>query len=192
VAEVLLALLAGVHYSLVDDTISALGTGCATPDASGCSSAPWAMNVVFVVFGALQAFGAVPLLRAPGPRERAVGWLWVVAGTFSVGVGLVPVDAHPTLHSVVALPVFVAQPLAVVLHARWLSSGRVRGTGTALGVLAVLGAVAFAALLGADSGSGAVERLAIWPAKFWLLLAALRPRPTPAAAAPAAARRGGR
>src|SRR6476660_8572364 len=56
-AEVLLALFAGVGYSLADDTISALGTGCGSPAASGCSSAPWAMNVVFVVFGALQALG---------------------------------------------------------------------------------------------------------------------------------------
>ncbi|MGO4342272.1 DUF998 domain-containing protein [Pedococcus sp. 2YAF34] len=172
-AEVLLALLAGVHYSLADDTISALGTGCDSPTSTGCSSAPWAMNLVFVVFGALQAVGAVPLLRQDAARARVVGWLWVVAGTFSVGVGLAPVDAHPTLHSLVALPVFVAQPLAVLLHARWLTTGRVRVSGTALGVAAVVGAVAFAVLLGADSWSGTAERLAIWPAKLWLPLAAL-------------------
>ena len=195
-AEVLLALLAGVRYSLADDTISALGTGCSSPAASGCSSAPWAMNVVFVVFGALQALGATPLLRTGTPRERVVGWLWVVAGTFSVGVGLAPVDAHPTLHSVVALPVFVAQPLALLLHARWLATGRIRVVGTALGVAAVLGAVTFAVLLGADHWSGAAERLAIWPAKLWLPLAAplaaLRSRRLPVPAGPAPARPGGR
>ena len=191
-AEVLLALLAGVHYSLADDTISALGTGCASPTATGCSAVPSVMNLVFVVFGLLQAVGAVPLLRRPGRRAKAVGWLWVVAGAFSVGVGLAPVDAHPTLHTVVALPVFVAQPLAVLLHARWLATGRLRFAGTALGVAALVGAVTFAALLGADSWSGAAERLAIWPAKLWLPLAALRPGSTPAAGAAAAARRGGR
>jgi sterol desaturase/sphingolipid hydroxylase (fatty acid hydroxylase superfamily) len=141
-AEVLLALLAGVHYSLADDTISALGTGCPSPAATGCSAAPWVMNLVFVLFGVLQAF--------------------------------------------------VAQPLAVLLHARWLATGRPRVAGTALGVAAVVGAVAFAALLGADSWSGAAERLAIWPAKLWLPLAALRPGSTPAAGAAAPARRGGR
>lgn len=195
-AEVLLALLAGVHYSAADDTISALGTGCTSPAATGCSSAPWAMNVAFVAFGVLQALGAIPLLRAATTRERVVGWLWVVAGTFSVGVGLAPVDVQPTLHSGVALPVFVAQPLAVVLHARWLAEGRIRAAGTALGVAAVLGAVTFAVLLGADHWSGAAERLAIWPAKLWLPLAAplpaLRSRQLPAPGEPAPARPGGR
>jgi hypothetical protein len=172
-AEVLLALLAGVHYSLADDTISALGTGCTSPAPTGCSSAPWAMNLVFVVFGALQAVGAIPLLHDGAGRSKVVGCLWVVAGTFSVGVGLAPVDAHPTLHSLVALPVFVAQPLAVLLHARRLATGHLRVAGTALGVAAVVGAVAFAVLLGADSWSGTAERLAVWPAKLWLPLAAM-------------------
>ena len=172
-AEVLLALLAGVGYSLSDDTISALGTSCDSPDATGCSSAPWAMNVAFIGFGILQAVGAIPLLRGATTRERAVGWLWVVAGVFSVGVGLAPVDTHPVLHSLVALPVFVAQPLALLLHARWLTRGRLRVVGTALAVAAIAGAAAFALLLGSDTWSGAVERLAIWPAKLWLPLAAV-------------------
>lgn len=181
VAEVLLALVAGVGYSLADDTISALGTTCDSPAATGCSSAPWAMNLAFVAFGLLQAVGAVPLLRSrPAPHgdveavrgARVVGWLWVVAGVSSVGVGLAPVDAHPTLHSLVALPVFVAQPLALLLHARWLTTGRLRLVGTALGLAAALGALAFGGLLGADTWSGAAERLAIWPAKLWLPLAA--------------------
>ncbi|MGA8980023.1 MAG: DUF998 domain-containing protein [Pedococcus sp.] len=172
-AELLLALLAGVGYSLADDTISALGTSCDSPVSTGCSSAPWAMNLAFVGFGALQAVGAIPLVRERAGRAQVVGWLWVVAGVFSIGVGLAPVDAHPTLHSLVALPVFVAQPLAVLLHARWLTTGRLRAVGTVLGVAAVLGAVVFGALLGAQAWSGAAERLAVWPAKVWLPLAAL-------------------
>ncbi|MEP6856012.1 MAG: DUF998 domain-containing protein [Pedococcus sp.] len=172
-AEVLLAEVAGVGYSMADDTISALGTSCDSAAATGCSSAPWAMNLAFIGFGALQALGAVPLLREPVGRSRVVGWLWVVAGVFSVGVGLAPVDAHPTLHSLVALPVFVAQPLAVLLHARWLATGRLQAVGTVLGLAAIIGAVAFGALLGADGWSGAAERLAVWPAKLWLPLAAL-------------------
>ena len=173
VAEVLLAALAGVGYSSAHDTISALGTSCDSPAATGCSSAPSAMNVVFVVFGLLQAAGAVPLLRAGSRSARVVGSLWAVAGIFSVGVGLAPVDAHPTLHSLAALPVFVAQPLALLLHARWLVTGRLRLVGTALGVVAVAGAVGFGLLLGSDTWSGAFERLAIWPAKLWLPLAAV-------------------
>jgi hypothetical membrane protein len=171
VAEVALALLAGVRYSLPDDTISALGTSCA-PGEGGCSSAPWLMNVVFIAFGLLQALGALPLLTRSG-RAVLVGWLWIVAGLASVGVGLLPVDAHPVAHSVVAVPVFVAQPLALVLHARLLAPGRVRHAGLALGTAALLGVVAFVGLLGADRWSGLAERAAIWPAKLWLPLAVL-------------------
>nr|WP_272955504.1 DUF998 domain-containing protein [Pedococcus badiiscoriae] len=171
VAEVALALLAGVRYSLADDTISALGTSC-SPGEGGCSSAPLLMNLTFIGFGILQALGALPLLRDRG-RPGVVGWLWVVAGVSSVGVGLLPVDAHRTTHSLVALPVFVAQPLALLLHARLLAPGRLRQVGLALATVALAGVVAFAALLGADHWSGLLERAAIWPAKLWLPLAAL-------------------
>ena len=172
VVEVALAVLAGVRYSMTDDTISALGTSCA-PAASGCSSAPLLMNVAFVAFGLLQALGAaVPLTRGRG-RTAVVGWLWAVAGLASVGVGLLPVDAHPVAHSVVALPVFVAQPLALLLHARLLDPGRLRRAGLVLASVALLGVVAFVGLLGADHWAGLAERAAIWPAKLWLPLAVL-------------------
>ena len=171
VVEVALAVLAGVHYSLADDTISALGTSC-SPGEGGCSSAPLLMNVAFVVFGLLQALGAVPLLRKRG-RTAVVGWLWVVAGLGSVGVGLLPVDTHPVPHSLVALPVFVAQPLALLLHARLLDPGRLRRAGLVLASVALLGVVAFVGLLGADHWTGLAERAAIWPAKLWLPLAVL-------------------
>ncbi len=179
VVEVALAILAGVRYSLPDDTISALGTSC-DPGEGGCSSAPLLMNVAFVVFGLLQALGALPLLRSRG-GTGLVGWLWAVAGLASVGVGLLPVDTHPTAHSVVAVPVFVAQPLALLLHARLLCPGRLRGAGIVLATVALLGVVAFVGLLGADHWSGFAERAAIWPAKLWLPLAVLAtagpPRP---------------
>jgi hypothetical membrane protein len=179
VVEVALAALAGVRYALPDDTISALGTSCA-PGEGGCSSAPLPMNVAFIVFGLLQALGAVPLLRHHG-RTAVVGWLWLVAGLASVGVGLLPVDAHPVAHSVVALPVFVAQPLALLLHAPLLDPGGIRRAGLALASVALFGVVAFVALLGADHWSGLAERAAVWPAKLWLPLAVLAtagpPRP---------------
>ncbi len=192
-AEVLVAATTGVGYSLRDDTISALGATCTSSSPTGCSSTPVLMNSVFVVFGVLQAVGAWALLRRPAVRAATrVGALWVVAGLFSVGVGLAPVDRHPSLHAMVALPVFVCQPLALLLHARLLAHGRVRVAGTLLGLLALVGAVAFGFLLGADHWAAAAERLAIWPAKLWLPLAALASaRPRPAAAPPARPRRDG-
>lgn len=171
VAEVGLALLAGVGYSLRDDTISALGTSC-DPGAVGCSSAPTAMNVVFVLFGLLQAVGAVPLLAGRG-RVALVGWLWVAAGLASVGVGLLPVDRHPTAHAFVAVPVFAAQPLALLLHARLLGPGAARRAGLGLATVALVGVAAFVALLGHDEWVGLAERAAIWPAKLWLPLVVL-------------------
>lgn len=147
VGEVLVGVLTGVAYSFRDDTTSALGTSCPALEVSGCSSSPWAMNLVFVAFGALQALGAVLLSRRSGTTHRLVGTLWAVAGTFSILVGL--------------------------LHARLMPAGATRGVGLLLGVVAVLGAAAFAALLGSPTWAGTVERAAIWPAKVWLLLAAI-------------------
>ncbi len=191
VVEVWLALAAGVGYSLRDDTISALGTSC-SPAEGGCSSAPLVMNVTFVVIGLLQALGAVPLLRRPG-RAPVVGWLWVVAGLASVGVGLLPVDRHPMAHALVAAPVFAVQPLALLLHARLPGPGPLRRAGLALGVLALLGVLAFVTRLGADHWSGLAERAAIWPAKLWLplVLLATASRPRSALERPPGPRPGG-
>ena len=170
-AEVGLAVAVGVGYSLRDDTISALGTACDVGEG-GCSSAPLAMNVVFVLFGVLQAIGALPLLA--GRRgEALVGWLWVVAGVGSIGVGLLPVDSHPTAHALVALPVFAAQPVAVLLHARLLAPGSARRLGLLLAAVALVGVACFVALLGHDHWVGLAERAAIWPAKLWLPLVVL-------------------
>jgi hypothetical membrane protein len=191
VVEVVLALAAGVGYSLRDDTISALGTSC-SPAEGGCSSAPLLMNATFVVTGLLQALGALPLLRVPG-QTSLVGWLWAVAGLASVGVGLLPVDAHPVAHALVAVPVFAVQPLALLLHANLLDPGRPRRAGLVLGVVALLGVVTFAGRLGADHWSGLIERAAIWPAKLWLplVLLATASRPRPADEQPPGPRRGG-
>jgi hypothetical membrane protein len=201
VVEVGAALATGVLYTLRDDTISALGTTCTYPAAvaasastvgagEGCSTAPWVMNVAFVVFGLLQALGATELVRRGG-RHSLVGSLWLVAGLASVGVGLLPVDEHPTAHALVALPVFVAQPLALLLHPRLVTGTAVRVVGWALAAVSVTGAGVFTALLGQWEWVGAAERAAIWPAKLWLPLAALAPvlgpllprRRTPAARA---------
>lgn len=174
-AEVLIGVGLGVAYSFRDDTISALGTGFPGVDIEGYSSAPWAMNVAFIGFGALQAVGAWHLLRDRVSRQhQVVGGLWAIAGSFSILVGFFPVDSHPVVHTLVALPVFIAQPLAVVLHARLLPPSTMRSIGMALGAISIIGAVSFGLLLNSEQWGGFAERAAIWPAKVWLAMAAAR------------------
>ncbi|MGB3828074.1 MAG: DUF998 domain-containing protein [Ornithinimicrobium sp.] len=175
-AEVAIGVGLGVAYSFRDDTISALGTGCSALVLQGCAGQPWAMNAVFIGFGAFQAIGAWHLLRhRTSRRHRVVGGLWAVAGSFSILVGFFPVDSHPVVHTIVAAPVFLAQPLAILLHARLVPPSTTRRAGLVLGAIAVAGAASFGTLLGSEHWGGLAERAAIWPAKIWLALAATRP-----------------
>jgi len=178
VAEVLIGLAFGMSYSFRDDTISALGTTCLS-GASGCSNAGWVMNTAFIAFGALQALGARPLLRSRAGRAwQVVGALWATAGVFSVLVGIFPVDTHPVAHTAMALPVFVCQPVALMLHVSLCARPAVRPAGAVLALVCLIGTLAFGLLLGAPDGAGLAERAAIWPIKIWLALCLLRPPPT--------------
>jgi len=170
VAEVVIGATLGVSYSFRDDTISALGTTC-PPGGTGCADAGAVMNAVFVVFGALQVLGAWPALRSRGRRsDRVAGALWASAGAFSILVGLFPVDSRPLAHTLVALPVFLCQPVALLLQLRLRPASAVRSIGMGLAALSVTGTLAFALLLGAPAGAGLAERAALWPAKVWLAL----------------------
>lgn len=174
VAEVVIGLRATGGYRFADHTISDLGAttcrvlaGPAGGEVVVCS--PWhdAMNVVFVGFGVSLALGAWQFRRSrpPGRLADASLVLWVAAGASSVAVGLTPIDVRPDLHAAVAVGVFVAQPLALVLLGLALRSthpGVGRST-LALGALSAVGSVGFLLLLHADTGAGAFERLALWP-----------------------------
>ncbi len=156
--EVVVAAATTGGYRFADDTVSDLGAvGC---DASYCSPRHDVMNGSFVVFGVLLALGAVLLAPRIG---RVATVLLVVSGMSSVGVGLAPVDQDAGLHTLVATPLFVAQPVALLVLA-WVLRQR-RGLSVGLlvtGVVVALGAVGFIALDGA-AGTGALERLALWP-----------------------------
>lgn len=191
VAEVVVGLRASGGYSFVDHTISDLGaTTCRTLEGGARVCSPWhvAMNVAFVAFGVSLALGAWLLRRArpPGRLATASLVLWIVAGAGSVAVGLIPVDRHPDLHGAVAVWVFVAQPLALLLLGLALRAAHPRlGWGTvAVGVVSALGSLGFLILLHDDSGAGALERLALWPGYLWVSVLAWvahgrRPAPEP-------------
>ena len=146
-------------YSLLADSVSRLGeAGCT---AAYCSPRHELMNGAFLGFGVLLAGGAALLARPLGPW---VTGLLVVSGLSSVATGLAPLDADVTLHALAATPLFVAQPVALLLLGERLRDDRPR---LARALLAT-GAVAAVAALGfvlSDGGpaTGALERLALWP-----------------------------
>lgn len=146
-------------YSFVADSVSRLGeVGCT---ATYCSPRHELMNGSFIVFGALLVAGAVLLRRHLGPWVTA---LLVVSGASSIATGLAPIDQDATLHALAAGPLFVTQPLALVVLGARLRYDRPRLAGglLAAGVVTGLAAVAFL-LTGGGPASGALERLALWP-----------------------------
>jgi hypothetical membrane protein len=181
IVELLVAAVASAAYSLRDDTISALGQLTCAPGHSGsgvavCSPGHLALDVAFVTFGVLRAVGAVllhPGLARGWGRTVATG-LWVVSGSCSAAVGFVPVDQRPNLHALVATPVFVLQPLAVLATAAALRrtaeavSPWVVSSGYVVGAVTLAAAAAFGLRLGAPTWVGGLERLALWPAYLWL------------------------
>lgn len=172
VVELVVAAATTGGYSLVDDSVSRLGNlGCS---AEYCSPRHDLMNAAFVGFGTLLALGAVLLASRLG---RVVTVLLVVAGLSSVATGLAPLDQGTTLHAWAATPLFVAQPLALLLLARRARPGAARTVLAAVGVVVAVAAAAFV-LVGSATGAGALERLALWPVLVALPLAvrSLEPR----------------
>src|SRR6478736_677590 len=116
-AEVVTAAATTGGYSFVADSVSRLGeVGCT---AAYCSPRHEVMNGAFMVYGVALAVGALLLARQLGPW---VTGLLVVSGLSSYATGLAPLDQDATLHALAAAPLFVAQPLALLLL-----GGRVRG-----------------------------------------------------------------
>ena len=146
-------------YSFVADSISRLGkVGCWT---AYCSPRHELMNGSFIAFGALLTGGAVLLARPLGPW---VTGLLVVSGLSSVATGLAPLDQGAASHAIAAAPMFVAQPIALILLGARLRNDRPRLAWTLLTTGTVTSAAAASfALSGDGPAAGALERLALWP-----------------------------
>jgi hypothetical protein len=132
------------------------------------------MNIGFVWFGVTLAVGALLLGSRilPGPTGATAIAVWCVSGLGSIGVGMVPVNENSGLHGLVAFPVFLAQPAALLLTALSLRATRpvlARAT-LAVAALSAAGVLGFGALLAADGSAalGVVERLAVWPGYVWV------------------------
>lgn len=176
-AELLTATAVTTSYSLINNTISDLGaTTCTSIGYSFgqvpvCS--PWHLlqNVSFVVFGLLLAGGAL-LLRGWPRRGLAASTtvvLWVLAGLSSIATGLVPLDRDLELHAVMSLPVFLAQPLALLTASFVLRHRPVLARSTlAVGFVSLVATGVYLARVGNAELGGLFERLALWPAYLWL------------------------
>jgi hypothetical membrane protein len=180
VAEVLIGLRASADYTFAGSTISDLGDTACRPVRGDLLCSPWhaGMNATFIWFGCTLALGALLFgaRHLPGRAGTASVVLWCVSGLGSVGVGLFPVNEDPTVHGIVALPIFAAQPVALLLMAVSLRASRprlARVTVVAAAASAV-GSIGFGVLVGTDAGTiGAFERLALWPGYAWVSVIAL-------------------
>lgn len=146
-------------YSFVSDSVSKLGeVGCTD---GYCSPRHAVMNGSFIGYGLALAGGALLMARPLGPW---VTGLLVVSGVSSVATGLAPLDQDATLHALAATPLFVAQPLALLVLGARVRAERPR-LGAALlatGALTAAAAVGFV-LSGDERAAGALERAALWP-----------------------------
>jgi hypothetical membrane protein len=141
---------------------------------------PWreGMNLAFAWFGLTLALGALlwGTRHLTGRAGRASVVLWCVAGAGSIGVGLFPVNDDPTAHGIVALPIFIAQPAALLLMAVSLRTGRRRvalATFVVAGVAAI-GSIGFGVLVGDDVAAiGTFERVALWSGYLWVSVVVL-------------------
>ena len=147
------------NYSFIFDSVSRLGeVSCSV---AYCSPRHELMNGSFIVFGGLLAGGALLLVRPLGPWVNGV---LVVSGLSSIATGLTPQDQGATLHAVAATPLFVAQPIALIVLGVRLRKHQPRLARALLATGAVTGAAAAAFVLSGDGHpSGALERLALWP-----------------------------
>ncbi|MBD8868431.1 DUF998 domain-containing protein [Nocardioides donggukensis] len=146
-------------YDFVVDSVSRLGeVGCS---AAYCSPRHELMNGSFMGFGFLLVGGAVLLSRSLGPW---VTGLLVISGLSSIATGLAPLDQNATLHAIAAAPLFVAQPVALIVLGARLREDQPALARALLATGAVTAAAAVSFVLSGDgSASGALERLALWP-----------------------------
>lgn len=145
-------------YSVSQDYISELGVG------------PTASRLIFTA--ALVAFGLMALVASYLLRQKdRESRLWLLLGLSAVGaigVGVFDMDRFKELHALSALLAFLFGNLAAIY-----SWKEVRPPVSYLFVsLGLIGLTALALLIGSVDlglGLGGIERMAFYPAMFWVL-----------------------
>lgn len=175
-----MGLRASADYSFAGSTVSDLGNTSCRQVRGDLLCSPWhaGMNTAFIWFGCTLALGALLFgsRYLVGRTGKASVVLWCISGLGSIGVGLFPVNESAGIHGLIALPIFVAQPAALLLMALALPGTRpqlARAT-FVVAIASAVGSVAFGLLVGRDvAGIGAFERLALWPGYVWVSVVAL-------------------
>jgi len=157
--EVVTAVATTGGYSFVSDSVSRLGeVGCTE---GYCSPRHAVMNGSFMGYGVLLAGGALLLAKPLGPW---VTGLLVVSGVSSYATGLAPLDQDAALHAIAATPLFIGQPIALLLLGARLREEEPRLARALLVTGAVTAAAAVGFIVSGDErAGGALECLALWP-----------------------------
>lgn len=145
-------------YSVSEDYISELGVGPAAPRA------------VFTV--ALVAFGLMTLTASYLLRQRADGsrlWLLLaISGAGAIGVGVFDMDSFKELHGLSALLAFLFGNVAAI-YSRKAVRPPVSHVFVLLGTVGLVSLVLLIANADLGLGLGGIERMAFYPAMFWVL-----------------------
>lgn len=167
-------------YGWAANYISDLGnTACGpfvTPGRTVIVCSPrhvW-MNASMVVIGVTSIIGMALLWHLWPKRSLAtVGLvLWLVAGVGQIGVGLVPENRNLVLHAIAAQAIPLGSLSILLLSLAIRRSARALGLfGCAVGIIGLLGCVAFLIAQASDSDQvGLVERIAAYPTNLWAIV----------------------
>ena len=168
----------GVCYNLLTNSISDLG--------NTQSSALWPLFNYSLVFFGVLSFSGLLLLRFRFPRGAlgVVGVIALLIGLLgAIGVGVVPENTVPSLHSIFALMAFSMSGLGILILGLAAKHEKTPGRFSPFSI--VLGAFTLIALMvvffpsfglihswhtfGTGFGFGGIERLVALPPILWIL-----------------------
>lgn len=174
VVEIVAARYFSPPYNWISNTISDLGaTTCTTVNyyyrsVQVCSPAHQWVNASMAISG-LAMIGLATIRTRTAGFDRFAGLLWVVAGTTTLGIGLIPLDVSPEQHTFLSIPQLLALPMAVFSSALQYR-GAISRAGQLIGVVGLVSALWLFLDFKALEYAGLLERIILWPAFSWALV----------------------